>query len=135
MWVIMFNNYTWYARSVLRTKSFIFTFCIRITKVFCLFIGLIFMSSESELYSKELSSSETLVYMSLNERKYLHKIHQKFLPYSKFHFWNFYSNKLVFIIYTRWKYSQHNYLTEFINTIKGLYAISNKIYPKDARMV
>ena len=34
-------------------------------RFFCLFVGLLFASSESELYSEELSSSETLVYMSL----------------------------------------------------------------------
>ena len=36
-----------------------------ITKVFCLFVGLIFTSSDSELCSEELPSSETLAYMSL----------------------------------------------------------------------
>ena len=38
-----------------------------ITKVFCLFIGLIFTSSELELCSEELSSSEMLVYILLGQ--------------------------------------------------------------------
>ena len=40
-----------------------------ITKVSCLFVGLIFTPSESELYSDDLSPSETLVHMSLGPSK------------------------------------------------------------------
>ena len=43
-----------------------------ITKVFFLFVGLIFSASDSELYSEDLSSSETLVYLSLNQKVHLH---------------------------------------------------------------
>ena len=46
--------------------SFIFILNIPNTKVFfCLFVGLI--HSESELYSEELSSSETLLFMLLRQ--------------------------------------------------------------------
>ena len=59
--------------------SFTLSVSESMTKVFCLFVGLIFTSSESELYSEELSSSETLVYMLLeqSEKAYI-KLTKKF---------------------------------------------------------
>lgn len=38
-----------------------------VAKDFCLSLGLLFASSESELCSEEVSPSETLVYMSLRQ--------------------------------------------------------------------
>ena len=71
--------------------SFSFPISESITKFFFLFVGLIFTLSKYELYFEELSSSVylshlqvILVYTSLEESKYLDKIHQKIL-HSKFH--------------------------------------------------
>ena len=68
-----------------------------------LFLGLIFILSESELYSEELPSSETLVYMLLRQSEVvLIKFTKKFLTANSMmqHFGKFYGNKLEFIIYT-----------------------------------
>ena len=62
----------------------------------CLFLGLIFTSSESELYSEELSSSETVRQSSCI--KFTKKLFftQNFMMH---HFWKFYRNQLAFITY------------------------------------
>ena len=70
--------------------SFSLSISESITKIFCLFVGLIFTSSESELYLEELSYYETLKYICHldNQRKNLHTIDWKIL-HSKFRYASF----------------------------------------------
>ena len=67
-------------------------------RFFWLFVCPISTSSESELYSEELSSSETVRQSSCI--KFTKKLFftQNFMMH---HFWKFYGNKLAFIIYIK----------------------------------
>ena len=97
-------------RRILQNREFSFFFLLSvsesITKVFCLFTALKFTSSESELYSEELSSSKTLLYTLLRpSEKVSADIHWKFFFTQCFrscHFWKCHGNKLAFIMWLSW---------------------------------
>lgn len=63
------SGYTWHTCEVFSSLGVSFSLLVSesIIKVPCHFVGLVFTLSESEIYSEEISSSKTQVYMVLKQ--------------------------------------------------------------------
>lgn len=97
---ITFNSDTWHAcKAFPSTAPFSLSISEPVTQVFCLFVGLTRTPSESELYSEELSSSETLVSMLLGQSEKsicigFTKTSFSIQNFTMCHFWKLYGNRL-----------------------------------------